>query len=675
MSVGVPDGAYLVQFHRADRTVQRLIALDDLHPEAQVVLKEEDAPPVFTFAPLAHVRPASEVHHQEFVRRLCAGPVPSVNERQGSLILAVRRFDEGTEPGPDERVTRVEIRRNADNHLVAELSPSDADLSTGIWGIRLDVTKGAYRVGVAMRDSGRDAADDDGVKRIERIVYVCAGWQTLIFLPTRQRPDGTLTPDMARMSLFIIKDAFSPERMDLRWTENALWAISVADSVPSEWLPPEIWRAHDNPMLAICAALLHLRRETIDREMMAALLEYLRSTVGEIPDVVAIECGMVAKGSLPRPAAGSRSELATPPMLFESWRHLLRHSIDQPDMFPPRSLSNAVGETLIGAGPWLTWIASDTPPDDVLGVFWEWPQRSFRQLADIANRQLTTVLAALNGLQDAARDNHLRHFTRAQWHVALTVWPLLDPLMRSVVGHADPSEEDLADRSYLESAVDLINGTRSHAGHAFRAAWTLLLTLVSHDDFSRFAPDVFEAMRALPERDMVCLMPPILSNWPTAASQYRLAAAKSVGSLARSNEKPLLADMAHGLVESTHDQMQKLKLAVAGIDVLTETVPDRSATPTVHDAFAVLWKTYSQSGDIFEQEVSPHSLQGTFDTVFGPGADINLPVVAIPRLKPSAPGTVTLMVNGQFPVRLQRSALGEMSTEFRLLTAFQAARF
>ena len=87
-------------------------------------------------------------------------------------------------------------------------------------------------------------------------------------------------------------------------------------------------------MLTICAGLLHLRREAIDAEMMVALLEHLRSTVGNLPDVIALECGMVAKGALPHHQPSARSDLETPPMLYESWRHLLRHSIDHPDVFP-----------------------------------------------------------------------------------------------------------------------------------------------------------------------------------------------------------------------------------------------------------------------------------------------------------------------------------------------------
>ena len=301
----------------------------------------------------------------------------------------------------------------------------------------------------------------------------------------------------------------------------------------------------------------------------------------------------------------------------------------------------------------------------ILGV----AEQSFHELASYANRLLTHVLTALADLPDEARERHLCRLSRAQRHVALTVWPLLDPLMRSFAEYADPPNDDPADRSYLESAVDLINGTRSHAGYAFRTAWTLLLTLIAHEDLKAFVPDVFSAMRTLPERDTLCLMPAILSNWPNATERYRLAAGQPVGALAQSLEQPLLADMAHGLIDSTHDQMEKLTLAVAGIDVLTETVTDRSATPA-REALKVLWQTYFQSSDIFEKEVTPHMLEGTITTVFGHGCQLALPRVPIARLEDSSSGTIALVVNQQFPVRMQGSALGNF-IDLRLLTAVE----
>lgn len=666
IEIDVPDGAYLVNFQRGDRNVRRLVTLDERQPEAHVILTEEDAPPVFTFAPLARVRPPSDVRHQEFVSRLCE---PSVlpPAGYGTLILAVWRFDDGAGADSHGAVIPVQIR-DADNVVPrAELTATDEGLATGIWGLRIDLPPGAYRLAVPIPD-GEDIVDTD--KRTERVVSICAGWQTLICMPTRRRSDGVLAPDMARMSLFITQGGFSPDRLDLRLTESALGALSIADAVPSNWLPPSIWRDQKSPILTICAGLLHLRREVIDVEMMTALVGHLKSTVGDLPDVVAIECGMAVKGALPKSGAGPRTKLATPPMLFESWRHLLAYSIDQPDIFPARSLSNAVGETLVGAGPWLTWIGRFPLPDKVAGVFWEWPHGSFHQLAEIASRQLTRVLADLTDLPEEAREEHLRRFTRAQRHVALTVWPLLDPLMRSLARHVARPEDESADRNYLESAVDLINGTRSHAGHAFRAAWTLLLALIAHTDFEKDVRGVFDDLRTLPEQDMICLMPAILSNWPNATRGYRIAALGSVGVLAHSTAKSFLADMALCLVESTEDLMQQLTLAVAGIDVLMETVPDRRAE-RVHDAFQVLWQTYSQNRSVFELEVNPDSLEDTFKAVFGPSLRLALPRVPMAPIKSTAK-TVSFVVNQHFPVRLQESALGNLAVDHRALTAQRA---
>jgi hypothetical protein len=358
VSLDLPRGVYSVTFSRGNDSLRKTAVLTE-NP-VTVTLSEEEAPRFATAAPVRKTSSTREFHRLP-ARALSISKPQSLQGHTGGSRLFVFVRDLNRERGGD-LVAGLSVR-DLDGNLLYDLSQTkDRDESFCWAGAHLDLDPGAYLLRSELR--GRPT---------QQAVYTRPGWQTQVFLLSRAaggEGDQRRT-DLSNVSLLMAEAAvaFDFEREDSRWTEVALGALqqngNVAGTVRSEML----WAKFQNPMLGIFGALLQLRREKYDVVAMREVVRNLLNLVGPLPDVLAIGWALAARdASVLRDrkigaALANPLGLATPPMLAESWVHLMRESEHHPDLIPRGSLSDRIGDLSWAPGPWLAWRGE--PPQTV----------------------------------------------------------------------------------------------------------------------------------------------------------------------------------------------------------------------------------------------------------------------------------------------------------------------
>ena len=96
-----------------------------------------------------------------------------------------------------------------------------------------------------------------------------------------------------------------------------------------------------------------LRVGALDSTQLGVVVDKLRSLVGPHPDVEALALA----SDRPSPAY----IFDGPPMLADSWSHVLPAAGHRPDLVPLGSLAERVSPYLWGNGPWLLWLGDKVP--------------------------------------------------------------------------------------------------------------------------------------------------------------------------------------------------------------------------------------------------------------------------------------------------------------------------
>jgi hypothetical protein len=350
VSLDLPRGVYSITFTRGNDSLRKTAVLTE--GPVTIALSEEEAPRFVTAAPVRKTSSTREFH-REPARALSIGKPRSLPGHAGGsrLLLFVR--DINMDRGGD-LVAGLSVRDLYGN-LVYDLSQTtDRDASFCWAGVHLDLNPGAYLLCSELRS-----------RPTQQAVYTRPGWQTQVFLLSRAAggEGNQRRTDLSNVSLLMAKASvgFDFEREDSRWTEVALAALQQNGNLPGTVRTEMLWAKFQNPMLGIFGALLQLRRGKYDVIAMREVVRNLLNLVGPLPDVLAIGWALAARDAsvLDDARIGSAltnpTGLETPPMLAESWAHLMRESEHHPDMIPLGSLSDRIGDLSWAPGPWLAW--------------------------------------------------------------------------------------------------------------------------------------------------------------------------------------------------------------------------------------------------------------------------------------------------------------------------------
>lgn len=195
---------------------------------------------------------------------------------------------------------------------------------------------------------------------LEQTIVAAPGWQTQIFLLLRNYglKNKDLRADLSGASIFMSplgtgfksqnSDSKNPMELNYRLTELASQALVNNRQRLSEKLTNEVLNGKfNNPMLGIYGAHLMMNNSEYDKDLLAVVIENLRSLFQmPHPDVEAIAL---------KSKTGSTYTFDVPPMLRNSWAYILEASVDQPQLVMENSLASQVAGSSWGEGLWLVW--------------------------------------------------------------------------------------------------------------------------------------------------------------------------------------------------------------------------------------------------------------------------------------------------------------------------------
>ncbi|HEX6739545.1 MAG TPA: hypothetical protein VF310_14800 [Vicinamibacteria bacterium] len=501
VSVELPAGVYRVRFQRGSAYTDKTAVLTPGSGATYVTLAEAEAPRFSTAAPVRKTTSTREIHRQPAQDLSLTAPMrpPTMKAGGSRLLVFARDLEAGRHGDPSQGVTLHDLQGNQ----ICDFSAvGERQLAEGWAGCHLELAPGAYR----LRSQGRRT------RFAEQAIYTCAGWQTQVFLlaGATDEDEDTRRGYLANLSLLMARfdHGFDYERDDLRWTEVALSALERRGRIPGSVSSEMLWAKFQNPMLGIYGGLLHLRRNQTNADLLRQVFLALVDLVGPLPDVLAL--GLAALRRHPplrdddamKAVFQGKPRVTTPPMLSESWTHLVEASGEQPELIPPDSLAGRIAGQVAAGGAWLTWrgepaaaeqgmdgqeVALAAAPGDPEAT------RSWGALGNIARAlgrplSLLSVWVAVPLLRKALRQTpdvayllDSPPFTELERRIARFVEPTSDPVLASFfdevreAGAGEPSDD--ADEEPERNGANLLEELRVPAGSALWAMGSLYLKL------------------------------------------------------------------------------------------------------------------------------------------------------------------------------------------------------
>jgi len=491
VSLGLPAGVYSVRFHQGGNYTEKLAALMPETPVVDVAITESEEPNFATAAPVPNTTTTHEWQSEPArdLSRSTPLPAPPGHTGGSSAFLFLRNpFQGGALPFG---LTLHEL----EGEKVLDLDAQGIRNNKQQWlGAHLKLNPGAYRLRMPCRSSFA-----------EQVIFTAAGWQTQVFLMTLEGPERQ--QNIGRISILMARPAagFDFQRPDFRLTEAALRALASRGNIPGPARSEILWAKFENPMLGIYAGLCHLRRMRADPLVLREVFKNLCALVGPLPDVLAIGWGLVRRDEKTRAdvafmSALRQSACASPPMLRESWEHLLRASALEPELIPHGSVADRIGGRLVSGTPWITWLG-DLPARGVAPTpaqAFEIPASQARSLAgktkpladifhnlfgkffeDAKSATLRAGLPSLTQFLGRAPEARFwlqtKRFTDLERRIAYWLQPALDPRFTAAI-EADPElarkihdqgTNRTVDEATLLTELDISSTT------ALRASWEI----------------------------------------------------------------------------------------------------------------------------------------------------------------------------------------------------------
>ena len=351
----------------------------------------------------------------------------------------------------------------------------------------------------------------------EQPIYTCAGWQTQIFLLSRGvgGESNERRTDLSNVSLLMARSAvgFDFEREDLRWTEVALSALEserqhsgrdAHRNAVGEVREPDARHLRRAPATASAEYHSGSLREAVLRYSISSVLCRMSSrSDGHWRSAM----NQLLKDAALKTALTDPKGLETPPMLAESWTHLMRACEHTPSLIPPGSLSDRVGDLKRPRGPWFVWhgqlpgtVGVADPTAELIKVAkqtaegastgragsradWRSPSSRCRGAA-ICDHCEPHFSVLQQAAQRHARDRLLavsRRYTDLERRMAFFVYPQAAPALRELMEASKTmaktlSEQELKGDSSVKNAVEALGVPPSTL---LRATWSILTKLLA----------------------------------------------------------------------------------------------------------------------------------------------------------------------------------------------------
>ena len=348
----VPAGVYQLEYRAGPAVERKLVAIQSgtTYEELDIHVGMPSA------APIDHTSTSHEAHQgiaSELSRELAkttgsCGLVVLVRNLRGNEALAL---DRGAIAG-----ARVADRDGRPLEGSGDWQFHDAE-GWASWSATLD--PGGYVLRTA-------SSEELSHVQLEQSVWLCEGWQTLIFVPNTA--DGP-TFSGASIHMAPLHEAWTPweDTQANLALEAALWGLRDGRSVVSTALVDLLLHSkHDNPMLGIVGLHALLLHPADSSERVGRVLEALEDLVPGHPDLGALawlaeEHAAARAGRSPRPAALAAA-VVWPPMVRAGYAALLRLDALAPGAIVDGSAAEGIAAGLVARGTWTTWRAREPRP-------------------------------------------------------------------------------------------------------------------------------------------------------------------------------------------------------------------------------------------------------------------------------------------------------------------------
>lgn len=377
--VKLPEGIYKVEVLLEGKSESQLVAIQ--FNQASTILKDTWKNLEFaSAAPLLGSATTHEWHMQPAVawsRQITWDKSPGGSSR---LFLFVRTSQ------PDTYKQFAEGLRllDADEQTITDFSDSvEKDAKNGWMAFCADLPPGFYII-----RRGRM-----GVRLRQQPLYLCAGWETQVFLEARTSPSlRTMTMNMARKGV-----GFKPD------DETTIAVEAVLDSmrygagnkqlVTREKLTSLLKGKFENPWLGIlaCYALLFQPTEQPEaadqnKSLLGHVLNFLDDEISDHPDVRALRL------QSDQPAA---APFLHPPLMRDGLGMVHRHSMLFKETIPLYSLTDRIIANLVANSPWTAWrhfADRDKIDDSVAPAISGSNEQWVRSLTETALSHATSIL-------------------------------------------------------------------------------------------------------------------------------------------------------------------------------------------------------------------------------------------------------------------------------------------
>jgi hypothetical protein len=311
-----------------------------------------------------------------------------------------------------------------------------ADDDYHLFGASIELPAGNWRLRVT---------DDDG-KRFEIPVVTNDSWQTQIFALSCAKFANQGIPranlDSASIAMSPHREGYCAASQDRFLEETAFQALKAGRALRGDALNELLHGKFMNPIWGLVGAHLLLLRKKPDLHLLDTVINNTENILGggpgPHPDITALR---YKQAMLQGDDLSGHPSLPFPPILRRSWNFALEASHRRPDLIPLRSLSQVIASSLVGNGPWLTWVNAenmepsspvdiDTPPKiarSAIGdVLLAWTPDGARRATD----NIVTMLNRSDATKLVFVENILQDFDR---EVVLQLHPEIDPAVKKLV--------------------------------------------------------------------------------------------------------------------------------------------------------------------------------------------------------------------------------------------------
>jgi hypothetical protein len=365
LSTPLPFGLYKIKTRIGRARKERVILLDQDHPQIAANLIAESTP---TVVPI--VGTPSSHEYQADARETAQSTVttPQVPGDGATLMVMARTFGlQGVAPDtrPWEGVSIVDARgatvidfeREGDEDIAGrEAARPEPHAAQDPYAIRTkQVAPGVYFLRQKL---------DDGTS-IEQSLIACAGWRVEVHVLRVTAEGSTSFDSRPRISVMMGRPGKASDPEEDRIVETARFALADERRILNAELETLLMRKFDNPIAAMIGAhLLLIERErdpSRDLTMLDEVVANLERLVGpDHPDVVALAL-RCATAQVPQGA-----KLMGPPMFQRSWTLLVEGAQTRSSLIPAAMWGRIQAQGTLP--PFLIWTTDENLKSSVRKV-------------------------------------------------------------------------------------------------------------------------------------------------------------------------------------------------------------------------------------------------------------------------------------------------------------------